>query len=71
MRQVALVVVTPSFQSLASAQQWSVPFSLISLTLSSAKLFFSQRLGRYSDFDPPLKNLAFVFPLILVQGRVL
>ena len=52
----------------ASAQLWSIPISLISLTLSSAKLFYSQRLGRYADVDPPMKNLACIFPLILIQN---
>jgi hypothetical protein len=45
-----------------------VPFSLISLTFASSKLFYSQRLGRFSDVDPPLKNLAVVSLFIFLQN---
>jgi hypothetical protein len=40
----------------------------MSLTYSSVKLYYSQRLGRYSDIDPPIKNIFFVIPLILLQN---
>jgi ankyrin repeat protein len=53
----------------AKSQLSSVPISFISFTLSSLKLFFSQRLGRYSDSDPPLlKSILIVAPFIVLQN---
>jgi hypothetical protein len=43
-----------------------VLFSLGSLIWSSSKLFYSQRLGRYCQIDPPQKYLFFIcFPIFL------
>jgi amino acid transporter len=49
-------------------------FQLVSILInfgflvdSSSKLFFSQRLGRYSDQDPTWKMKALVIPLIIPQ----
>ena len=47
---------------------WSIPISFVSLTFSSIKLFYSHRLGIYSDSDPPLKNLLLISPLIVLQN---
>ncbi len=48
----------------AKAQLISMPFSLFSLTSSSVKLFYSQRVGRYRDIDPSMKSMALVgFPI--------
>jgi hypothetical protein len=45
----------------------SMPFSFLSLTLASVKLFYSQRLGRFPDVDPSPALVAFVFPFVMVQ----
>jgi ankyrin repeat protein len=44
------------------SQLWSLPFSFLSLVLASNKLFFSQRLGIYSDEDPSFKMSLIVAP---------
>jgi ankyrin repeat protein len=46
----------------AESQLWSFPFSFLSLVFASSKLFFSQRLGIYSDEDPSLKMSLIVAP---------
>jgi hypothetical protein len=43
----------------------SLPFSLLALAFASAKLYFSQRLGGFSDPDPTLKVIACIMPIIL------
>jgi hypothetical protein len=57
----------------AITQCMSMPFSFLSLTLASVKLFYSQRLGRFPDVDPSPALVAFVFPFVMVQitGNVL
>jgi ankyrin repeat protein len=50
----------------APSQKWSLPFSLLALAIASAKLYFSQRLGKFSDPDPTLKMLAGIMPIILL-----
>ena len=52
----------------AWAQLVSIPLSYLSLIISSARLFFSQRLGIYSDPDPPLFNIILISPLVVVQS---
>jgi hypothetical protein len=49
-----------------------MPFSFLSLTLASAKLFYSQRLGRFADPDPSFKMIVFVAPFIIliIAGNV-
>ena len=44
--------------------------SFLSITFSAIKLFYSQRLGRYPDYDPSIKMIAFVaLPvMILISG---
>jgi hypothetical protein len=51
----------------AKSQCWSIPSSFLSLSVSSARLYFSLRLGRFNEVNPPIKNLLFVMPLIVVQ----
>jgi hypothetical protein len=46
----------------AKSQFWSFPFSFLSLVLASNKLFFSQRLGIYSDEDPSFKMSLIIAP---------
>ena len=41
-----------------TAQLQSLPFSLISLVVASTRLFYSQRLGIFSDHAPCLKMMA-------------
>ncbi len=45
----------------------SLPVSLASLSFASAKLFYSQRLGSYSDPDPSLKMIGYVMPINCLQ----
>ena len=52
------------FSITAYSQCWSIPFSLLSIILSSVKLYYSQRLGRYPDPDPTLKMTLFAIPFI-------
>ena len=47
-------------------QLFSIFTSFVSLSLSSIKLFYSQRLGRYPEIDPSLKMMAFAFPFVAV-----
>jgi hypothetical protein len=42
----------------------SLLVSFLSVMKTSTLLFFSQRFGIYRDNSPPLKNMAFVFPLV-------
>jgi hypothetical protein len=51
----------------AISQCWSIPSSFLSLSVSSARLYFSLRLGRFNEVNPPIKNLLFVMPLVVVQ----
>jgi hypothetical protein len=37
---------------------------MLSIILSSIKLYYSQRLGRYPDPDPTLKMILFISPFI-------
>jgi len=48
-------------------QCYGIPLSFLSLALTSVKLFYSQRLGRFPDVDPSLQMIAFVFIFILLQ----
>jgi len=41
---------------------WSFPFSFLSLSIASMKLFYSQRLGVFSDQDPSLKMFLITAP---------
>ena len=38
----------------------------MSLSLASANVFYTLRLGRFSDFDPTLKMMAFIMPFIIL-----
>jgi len=53
-----------------STQRTSILMSFLSITFSAIKLFYSQRLGRYPDYDPSIKMIAFVaLPvMILIAG---
>jgi ankyrin repeat protein len=51
----------------ALTQCYGIPLSFLSLALTSVKLFYSQRLGRFPDVDPSLPMTIFVFPFILFQ----
>ena len=51
-----------------SSQRWSVPTSYVSLTLGSIQLFYSQRLGIYSDITPPIFNKVVMVPFIMIQN---
>ena len=46
----------------------SIPISYLSLTLSSVRLFYFQRLGSYSDKDLPIFNMVLIFPFIVLQN---
>jgi hypothetical protein len=48
-------------------QLFSILINFGFLVDSSSKLFFSQRIGRYSDQDPTWKMKALVIPLIIPQ----
>jgi ankyrin repeat protein len=50
----------------ASSQLRSLPFSLFALGFASAKLYFSQRLGSYSDPDPTLKMISVMILINIV-----
>ena len=52
---------------LASAQKWSLPCSMLALAIASAKLYFSQRLGKISDPDPTIKMIACIMPLQILH----
>jgi hypothetical protein len=58
------------FFSSDSTLRASIILSFLSITLSSIKLFYSQRIDRYPDYDPSLKMIAFVaLPvMILITG---
>ena len=45
--------------------------SFFSLTMSSIRLYFYQRLGVYSDKDPPMPNMIIVAPFIFFQNIIL
>jgi hypothetical protein len=45
-----------------------MPVSFLTLSLSSVKLFYSQRLGRSQEVDPNPKMIAFIFPFIILQN---
>ncbi len=51
----------------------SLLVSLVSLVLSSAKMFYSQRLGNYSDTDPHWKMIVFAMLInfLLLPGLLL
>jgi hypothetical protein len=50
-----------------TTQIFSIIVSFLSITFSSIKLFYSQRLGRYLDLDPTMKMIVFVaLPVILL-----
>ena len=51
----------------------STPISFFSLTLASVDVFYSLRLGRFSDFYPTLKMTILVMPfiIILISGPLL
>jgi len=45
----------------------SIVISFLSITFASIKLFYSQRLGRYSDLDPTIRMILFVaLPVMLL-----
>jgi hypothetical protein len=45
----------------------SIVISFLSITFASIKLFYSQRLGRYSDLDPTVRMIMFVaLPVIIL-----
>jgi hypothetical protein len=60
--QIQLLSVQQLIFFSAESQLWSVPFSFLSLALASNKLFFSQRLGIYSDDDPSFQMSLIVTP---------
>jgi hypothetical protein len=64
--QICLIQGFFIFYLSAPSQKWSLPFSLLALAIASAKLYFSQRLGKFSDPDPTLKMLACIMPIILL-----
>ena len=43
----------------------TIPVSFMTLSLSSAKLFYSNRLGIFPDPDPPFLDVLFVLPVII------
>lgn len=47
-------------------QMYLLPFSFLSLSVASIRLFFSQRLGRFCDPDPSLQMVLMVAPLIII-----
>ena len=51
----------------APNQLLSVPISFVTLSFSSVKLFYSQRLGRSQEVDLNLKMIAIIFPFIALQ----
>ena len=51
----------------ASFQYVGIPISFLSLALSSTKLFFSQRLGRFTDVDPAFTHWITLLPIVSVQ----
>jgi hypothetical protein len=51
----------------AVSQYVSIPISFLSLSLSSTKLFYSQRLGMFMNADPSPKQLLTIFPLVILQ----
>jgi len=56
----------------ARTQMMSLPVSFLSLAQSSTRLFFSQRLGIFSDTNPSWKMvvLALPFNILLLLGPV-
>jgi hypothetical protein len=54
------------FSFSAYTQIISIAISFLSLALSSVKLFYSQRLGKYQEVDPSMKMTLFAVPFILV-----
>lgn len=44
-----------------------IVISFISLAMSSAKLYYTQRLGKFSDANPSMKMQLFILPAIMVQ----
>ena len=57
-----VVVPPPPLQSLVAPDPYAARG-----TMSSSRLFFSQRIGRFGDVDPPVSNLGLVLPLISLQ----
>lgn len=55
---------------LAWTQVASMPVSFTSLTLASVNIFYSLRLGRFSEPNPSIKMILFIFPLqvLLLSG---
>jgi hypothetical protein len=66
LKQSQICLIQVFFYLSAPSQKWSLPFSLLALAIASAKLFFAQRLGKFSDPDPTLKMLACIMPIILL-----
>jgi hypothetical protein len=54
------------FNFSAFSQCLSLPFSLLALSIASAKLYFSQRLGKFSDSDPTIKMLVWIMPINII-----
>ena len=52
----------------ASTQVISIGFSFLSLVLSSTRLFYSQRLGKYQELDPSMPMILFV--LVFIVGLI-
>ena len=44
-----------------------MPFSFASLAFASVKLFYSQRLARFYNVDPSIKQVIFLLPFCSVQ----
>ena len=53
---------------LASTQLISIGFSFMAFVLSSTRLFYSQRLGKYQELDPSMTMILFV--LIFIVGLI-
>ena len=47
-----------------------MPVSFTSLTLASVNIFYSLRLGRFSEPNPSIKMILFIFPLQVLYQLV-
>ena len=54
------------FILIATTQLKSMLTSFLSLSMSSVKIFYSQRLGKYMTLDPTLRMILFATPVVMI-----